>query len=177
MAVHPEITRALQQYKTDHNLSLTKRAAHLLDWAAKHIPTKYVPFNLLYKHAMGQKETPQNGNKDVMSLRKNAGTIRSFLERDYNRELLVQSGMGMRATVDSEDVVKNRLPQRTSRFLAAKAALTKTVERVELKELPRRSAEDRAWADWAVDVAQTMNQLGTGKLDTKLLPPGEAAQK
>jgi len=173
MVTHVEITRALKSYKTDEKLSLTARAAHLLDWAAKHVPTKYVPFNLLYKHSMGQAQTPQNGNKDVLALRRRSQTIRQALEREYNRELLVQSGMGMRATVDSEDVVKNKLPQRTSRFLAAKAALTKTVERVDIKELPRRTAEDKAWSDWAADVAQTMNQLGNGKLDTKLLPPGE----
>lgn len=173
----PEVATKMKTYKVDTELPLNRRLAHLFEWGANNLPHHYIPFNLVVRGVMGYGHTPQPRGKEVKEMQKRMGAARAALEEEYGRELLVQRGLGARATVDSEDVVKNKLPQRTTRFLSAKAALARTVERVDLKELPRRSAEDKTWADWAVDVAQTMNQLGTGKLDNKLLPPGDGAQK
>ena len=93
------------------SLSLSKRAAHALDWTATRAPGVVVPYNVVLKVVMGYSHTPRLGNEEVERFRSGAlGDARRHLRSQYRRDLKSVSGVGVRATVDGLDVVKSTLP-------------------------------------------------------------------
>ena len=169
-----DLLKKLEPYKAPMEQPVGRRIAHLLDWAAVKLPGKWIPVHYVVRFMMGYDHTPRMANEEVQRVRKMCSTnVRRILEREYSRELLHQTGVGVRATVDSADVLKHKLPQRAARFNNARAALENTAARVDVKDLPntKEMAPWKAWFEKSVmPVVKTLKAQG---VETKLLPPGD----
>lgn len=94
-------------YHHDSHMTIPERAAHALDWAAAHNRGQVVPYNILLKAAMGYSRTPRLQTQEVEQLRTKMSRVRQILEKTYGRALVSVPGIGVRATSDGEDAVKN----------------------------------------------------------------------
>ncbi len=169
----PDLSKTLEAFVVDATLPSTQRAAQLLEWAVKHAPGRYIPLHLMVKAIQGYKHTPRLNNEEVERLRKALGSVRRRVEQQFNREMLYQPGIGVRATVDSFDILKSRVPQRAKRLANAHANLAKTVARIEVKELPA-SAEGQGWRKWLTKTVQpALASINEGATAQLMLPPGK----
>jgi hypothetical protein len=161
-------------YKLDDalaSLSLAKRTAHLLDWAARKGPGTLIPYNVILKGIMGYAHTPRIGNEEVDRFRHGPlGGARKYLQQQYKRDLK-NAGVGARATVDGLDVVKSVLPANVRRVNSAHAALGRAAKLVDPARLPA-AGPDRAWVEWyARTVSPALKALAADDRIAKLLPP------
>lgn len=103
MAVH-----SFGDFEPDANLSESHRAAQFLDWAARKMPLRNVPYVWITKHAYVKPKLPRPTDPDNETLRlRKMSQIKRVLWDLYNRRT-VPSGRdeepGVRATVDSDDL-------------------------------------------------------------------------
>src|ERR1035437_10083710 len=101
-----KFTLDISKFDADFKLSIPNRAAQYLDWAAKNYPHQYTPYNLMCQALMGYERTPKLSNGEVERLRSSSGRIRKILVEKFGRDLVVQPGLGPRATVDDTDKLK-----------------------------------------------------------------------
>ncbi len=168
-----DIAKVLSSFSPDTSLAVNKRVVQLLEWAAKHAPERYLPLHLCVKAVMGYTHTPRLNNEEVDRLRKSLTSVRRMLEAEHNRELLHQTGIGIRATISSYDVLKNKMPQRARRLANAHAAALKTAERIDPKTLPA-TAEAAGWKKWLTKTVQPSLAAINAEATTQLsLPPGK----
>jgi hypothetical protein len=104
-----KIARARTEYpltKEVLELPVYKRAAHCLDWCAKHYPYQWIGWNWLHQLILGTKRTAKLDSRDVMLLRGRASDVREVLRTQYGRTLTTNRELNaVRATVDSQDVL------------------------------------------------------------------------
>jgi hypothetical protein len=160
------------EYETNPKLRNPDRSAHFLDWAAKHYPKSYVPYNYLLKAIMGYERTPRLDSEDVDRLRSNLTRIRTILQEIYGRDLDTQPGVGVRATVDDADTTTVALPKKMRRLRSAQVGLKKTVDLIDLSKLPS-TADMVPWKRWlTTDVKTIMKTLDSPDFAKRMLPPG-----
>ena len=165
------LNKAIQKYRPDKDMSMTKRAAHCLDWCANECPGEYLPYNMLLKVIQQYPRMPQLNSEEVQILRRNMSNVRGHLQKTYSRELDSQPGVGVRATFSDADTLTVALPKKMSRFRAAKRSLATTVNLIDERSIPD-TAELKPWKVWMrKSVADVMRLVGSEDFDTKCLPP------
>jgi hypothetical protein len=154
------------------SLSLAKRTAFVLDWAAKRGPGVLIPANVLYKYVMGFSHTPRLKTEDVERFRANTiSAARPVLQGQYKRDLKIVTGVGCRATTDSLDVVKATLPANVRRVNSAHAGLERAAKLVDPRALPE-AGPDKGWTEWfGRAVSPALKALAADERIAKLLPP------
>jgi len=159
----------------DRQMSLPRRIAFVLDWAAKKGPNIIVPYNVVLREIMGFTHTPRLSNKEVADLRKKLPVARPILQTEYKRDLYNVSGIGVRATTGDLDVVKATTPRAVARVHSAHEALRKNATLVRVDRLPE-SGPDRGWREWyAKAVTPAVKLLTSDPRFDKLLPPPSSA--
>jgi hypothetical protein len=127
----------LSAYKKDDTMILSARCAHFLDWCARNQPGLCIAPNIMCKHIMGYKEhTPMLKSKEVVSLRGKYSTIRKILRVKYERALIVETSAGVRASIDSEDILINDAPKKIAKVASAKHALVLMDSLIDIKTVP-----------------------------------------
>jgi len=160
------IVREISKYPLDEKLSMPKRIAHCLDWCAQECPNQYVPFQILLKAVMGYGKTPNANSKEVEGLRSKWTPVRRILLEQYQRDLVVERGVGVRATDGSEDVAKNTLGVKVRRFERSKQAIEKTLAIVDVS-----SIKDKQLRTWVGELRPAFKMLSSPDFVKKLLPP------
>lgn len=158
-------------FPLDSDMTTPERVAAYLDWAAKEYPGQFTAYNVLYKAIQGQKATPQLRSQVVEDLRRKMQGVKRVLETKYNRVLVSQTAIGVRATVDSADTLTAALPKRMKRLQSAKNAVVRATDMIDPTKIPN-TAEYRPWREWLNrDVKDVRRLLTDGDFDQKLLPP------
>jgi len=158
-------------YTPDIEMSMTSRGAHYLDWAANKYPGVYSPYNIMLQAIQGYRRLPQLKNQEVDRLRNAIGRIREVLRRQYGRELVPQTGVGIRATVDDADKLKNVLPGKVRRLKGAVKAVNDTAQAIDLSTVPN-SPEMLPYKAWAGrELKDVIKQISSKEFELKLLPP------
>jgi len=145
------------KYTVDLKMSVPRRVAHFLDWAALHHPLRCWSAPEVWQICMQLPRLPRDSEFNRKAMAATAGRSRSILQELYGRTLVTQRGIGFRASVGSEDVHDNCMPDRIKRAKSALGQLTVTAVFVDAKELP---AHKRASFE---AVQQTIGRLHKGK--------------
>lgn len=162
----------IKAYALDKTLSMPRRIAHCLDWCAGVSPQQYVPFQLLLKAVMGYGKTPNMNSKEIEQLRRRWTSVRKILLSQYKRDLVIERGIGARATHGSEDVAKTTLVTRVRRFEGARRSVENTLAIVDPGKI-----QDRELRSWVGGLSPAFAQLESSDLVRKLLPPDAATKK
>jgi len=135
MAKGPNI---IDGYKPNDADNLTVRLADFFHWVSLKSPRIFVPANIACKAVMGYTDhTPQKGSEEVKRLRQRYGRVRAVLRKKYEQDLIVESGVGARATVDSADVMKKSEPRYVQKLDSARAALVAVDALIDVPSIPR----------------------------------------
>lgn len=159
------------KYDIDLSLSQVQRAAHYLDWSAKHHPGTYVPFNVLLRDINGYKHKPQLKSEEVERLRKNNSAIKKVLWSKYGREVVSLPGVGIRASTDDADTLTNVVPKRAARLNSARTNFLQTVTNIDPAKVPNTPAL-KPHKDWLTnEIKSLVKTIGSAEFERKLLPP------
>jgi hypothetical protein len=118
--------KSIEDFKVDLNQSLVRRAAQVLNWAAKSLPGRPVSYQLLTKIVLALPRTPKEESADVISIMRKTSKIRDVLMNDYQRGLVSHPGHGIRATMDTEDLARTQYEKNARRVVSAVTSLDKT---------------------------------------------------
>jgi len=168
---------SIAAYQTETKMTITNRAAHYLDWAARNYPQHYTQYNVLLKAIMGYDRMPSLSSKEVERLRNGLGRIRVALSTKYNRELVTQAGIGIRATINDADTLRNILPKKSRRLQSARTSFLGTVKNIDAASIPN-TPEMLRLKEWLNrGVKEVVRQIGSKEFEQKLLPPPVDAAK
>ena len=158
-------------FTPDTEMSENQRAAQFLDWCARNLPGRFVPYVWITKHAYVKPKVPRLDNIDVEALRsKRMDSIKKILWSEYHRRTVSaprDQEPGVRATTDSDDLAGTDYLRRTRRIANGVKAAQETREKIDTNEMHNK--------DLKALVERTdpiMKQLGKADLLKRLeLPP------
>lgn len=164
-------------YKTPEGMSRPQRAAHALDWAAANCPRQFVAYNLLLKAIMGYPQMPRLSSDEVAGLRGAMTAVRKILREKYARGCVSSPGIGVRATVDSEDQLKTDVVKASHRVASANRGLINAASLVDPARLPQ-SAANRPWlAWWKGGLREQLAQISQPDFARRMLAPSSEPDK
>lgn len=144
--------------------SIPARIARFLDWAASEYPRSLIPMNLVYKAIMGMARTPTMDSSEVERLRSRMYAAKKHLHKVYGRTLVSEPGVGIRASVDSNDIVEGPLERAARRVESARLQADAVSALIKPSQL---SAKNRSRHN---DVAEALRKLSSPAVLGKLLP-------
>jgi hypothetical protein len=109
----------LAAYRIQEKLSLPKRLAHLLDWAAQHYPGIFIQWNRALQAIQGFATLPSIKSDQVKSLRNRSTEMKKYLWATYTRGVAYHPLLGIRATVDHDDLLTHEGRKAVRRFDSA----------------------------------------------------------
>lgn len=155
----------------DHTLSEVDRAAQFLDWAAQHMPMRFVPYAWIAKHAIIRPRVPGPDSPEVVMIRKKIGAIkRSLWERYGRRTVPAPRGqeLGIRATTDDDDIAGTD-------FLSNKRRIYNGIKRLEdtRSKMDPSRMRDHGLKAMVIGMDSVMRKLTQPDLMSRLkeLPP------
>ena len=89
------------------DLDPVDRAARFLDWAAIHMPRRFVPYGWIAKHANGMRRKCSPESNEVATIRKKLGAIKRILWNEFGRRTCPaphDQELGLRASTDDDDI-------------------------------------------------------------------------
>jgi len=166
-----EATIDLAQYKFDPEMKQPHRAAHFLDWLATRYPGHWVRLNFIVKAVNGYKHQPLERSDEVKLFRNRMATVKRTLKDMYGRALIPQRSVGVRASIDDADRLRNALPARMITLQRAKDRAVEEAQAIDLKNVPN-TAENKPYKEWfAKDVQKVLDFVSTEDFDRRCLPP------
>jgi len=150
------------QYVPDQSMSVQRRAAHFLDWAATHHPMRFFTAAELWQRIMVLPKLPRETDLNRKAVSNVVSRARHTLQELYGRTVVTQRGLGFRASVGSEDVNDNCLPRRLRGAKSALASLEVAAEFVKAADLPPEKREHFE------TVSATLTRLRRGKFIEQL---------
>lgn len=144
--------------------SLGRRIAHFLDWAASNMPHQYFQYNVICQQVNELNRVPPANDKQVDLIRNSMTSAKRILLKRYKRGFDYQRNVGVRATVDSDDVVNRPL---VTAVVRQHRAQQRTEELIGLVDQRQLSAKERAYF---LSVVKTNRAIENADVQ-KLLPP------
>lgn len=170
---HSSRTKALgfDGFTPDTDMTENQRAAEFLDWAARNMPGRYVPYVWITKHAYVKTKLPKLNSEDVNTLRhKRMDSIKKILWNEYHRRAWPaprDQEPGVRGTTDSDDLAGTDYLRRTRRVASGAKAAAETREKIDTSSM--RNKDLKAMVERTDPI---MKQLGKADLLKRLeLPP------
>lgn len=162
-----DIVSVLDQWKPDMDKGIAARAADLLNYAAEKKPGAPVAWTHVTKRVLGGKVQRADGKlvKDMMG---RSSAIRQVLMRDYGRGLENLPGLGVRATVDSDDLANTQLRRQVKQHEASRQRVLATRSLVKVPEM-----KDKKLKAWVTDGLGALLSAHNDRVARLLLPPGE----
>lgn len=162
----PKNLKALaDEFKIDNRLSFVERAASFFDYLAKHAPYQLCAPGLAMKVTYGLAKMPR-GEEDVQRFKDRSSAIRGALGRLYGRGLVVEKGLGMRATVDDEDLATTQQVREVERIRGSVNAAKRTHALIDVNKV--RDPGVRRWLKGGV--SPLLKQLTEDDRIFQLLP-------
>lgn len=161
----------VSKYKPDSSLtSFGARTAHFLDWAAGKFPKSFFPPNIILQAIQGLSRPPRSNAQEIQSVRNGMQIAQKYLLQRHSRTLIYENSLGYRATVDSEDVAVNAVPQRVARFNSSRVRLRASLDLINAKDLPN-TEEGRMLKAYIYNVKDATKSLFSPEFERRLLPP------
>jgi hypothetical protein len=133
-------------FTPDQGMSITHRAAQFLDWCAKNMPGRFVPYIWIAQHAHIMPRVPNGNNNYVNEIRKNKmDSIKRILWNEYDRRTVSaprDQEPGVRATTDADDLTQNAYLRQTKRVASSAKAAQDTRDKIVVEDM--RSKDLRA---------------------------------
>jgi hypothetical protein len=167
MANKNDIVSILDEWQPNMTRGIVARAADLLNFAAEKKPGGVVPWTHVTKRVMGGK-MPSADSKLVKDMMGRSGGIRMVLMRDYSRGMENITGLGVRATIDSDDLANTQLRRQVKQHEASRQRVLATRALIKVPEM--KNKELRRWVESGVGAFISSHSDRIAKL---LLPPGE----
>jgi len=161
----------LSTYKVNMADNLTVRLATFLVWLCGKKPHIFIAPNIACKAINGYKHTPQKGSDEVAKLRSRYGRVRAILRKTHKKDLIVEPGIGMRASVDDADVGIKSEPKYIKKFNSARAALVAVDSLVDWKKVPKTAENMPFILNHNKNVGPLLKEISTPTFLAKLLPP------
>lgn len=164
-------SRNIEAFPLDAKLSKTARIAAFLDfWAAEH-PYDFVQYNEVLKAIEGYGYLPRLENKDCDGVRNRCHGAGRILRVKFKRELVRHQGLGVRATVDSMDVIRHVQTKRSAKIENAIKAAAETDANVDIRSIPDtpENAPLKTW--YKRDMKSLLKQLSSPEVMARMLPP------
>jgi hypothetical protein len=143
------------------------KTAHFLDFCAKEGP--YIPFgyNLVVQAVDGLSRTPNQSSDQVRLMADSMTAVRRKLMSDYGRGLDTVKGLGVRATVDDDDLANTQLRRNVGRLVGSKRSLEQTRALIDTAKMKNQSL--KSWVSGGV--TRMLNEMNAENRLAKLLPP------
>jgi hypothetical protein len=165
----------LSDYKFDTKWSRLMRIAHFLDWAAKHLPYDLIPHNEICRAVNGYDRTPAMNSKEVESIRSSMSGVRHKLQDMFKRGLVTEIGVGVRASVDDVDVLKNCLTKKQIVMRSAQKGYVDTAALIMDPDKIPNTPENKPYKDWYNKTAsRLLASINNESFQALLLPPPAA---
>jgi hypothetical protein len=162
--------QGINAYSFVPTMSRTRRIAHFLDWAAKHLPREVHQFNTIAKAVNGFGHLPRLDSKESALIQGVASAVRKVLLTDYKRGMVSVRGLGIRATVDDADIVIYDLPKKAERLQGAITSFASLTNVVNPANIPK-TKEMQPFLQFTRQAKEAVGLLYSNNLLQKLLPP------
>jgi hypothetical protein len=146
---------------------IAARAADLLDYAARKKPGAPIPWTWVTKYVLGGRILSAD-SKTVVDMSRRSGGIRQILMKNYRRGLQNFPSVGVRATVDDDDLADTQLRKQTKQHEASRQRIIQTRSLIDTKQMKNKKL--RAWVEGGVGALLSAHN---DRLAALLLPPGE----
>lgn len=148
------------------------KIAELLDWAAEELPHKIITYPQITKAVMGYPRMPRQDSKEVELIRSRISGVRQKLVKDFDRDIVTESGIGCRATVDSADILKHCVTKRAKRLSSANTKLQESISIMDEEGLLETNPDLADLVSWLQEELKPLiKKLQTPKSVRALLPP------
>jgi hypothetical protein len=152
-------------------LSRAARLAFILDWWATVAPFEPIDYSELLKLMEGYSHWPRKDNKECRKVAGQLTLAGQILETKYHRRKRVDRGIGVRASVDDEDVLKNFLPDDARTTSRQTKRFQQRVQNVNISKVPN-TLENRPHIQWyRSDAQRIVKEMSEGDFATRMLPP------
>lgn len=155
----------LEDFNINISLSMPKRIASFLDWAAKVAPGRPVSYQLLTKVCAKTGRLPTENDSRVTVVRNAVHRAKSVLMDEYGRGVVSHPGMGIRATIDSEDTARTQMENDARRITSAIRAADRTRSIINVKDIRDKELRNRV-----TNVNSALKVLISQDVMTRLLP-------
>jgi hypothetical protein len=118
--------------------SRPRRASHCLAWSAKNYPGEFVEWRCTYCAIFGIGRAT-SGSKEVVSLSKCASRIREILDSKYGLMLIVEAGIGARATYNADDAAGSGLDKASKKIISSIRSFVAAVNLVDPSKMTNES--------------------------------------
>lgn len=131
----PRTKMAVEQYKTQTEMSIPERIADYLDHYAKSAPGRWRTAQDLARAAYLLPRLPMEKSKEVKQVKGRMSSAKKILMERYGRTVIANPGYGYRATTDSEDVAGDALEKAARRVVSSAEGLDKTRALITMSEI------------------------------------------
>jgi hypothetical protein len=160
----------ISEFHVNPELSMTKRIAQFLDWAAVHRPRAYMAFNIIWQAVTGEKKLTHLNSDGATFVKKAISRVRQELLKTYKRGMDSQRGLGVRATVDDVDMVKFDVSAKAHRVESAQKSFIASVNVVDPANIPN-TVEMKPFLGYIKDAKKIALLMQTPDYIKALLPP------
>ena len=163
-----DLMAVIARYKPlEQAKSRTEKTAHFLDFAAQEAPHLPIALNLIVQAIDHLSRTPAQDSELVKLMAKSMQGVRRKLMLDYNRGLSTVKGMGVRATVDGDDVANTQLRSGVGRLVGAKKSVERTRQLIDPSTMKNPAL--KTWVQGGV--TRMLSEMNAENRLAKLLPP------
>jgi hypothetical protein len=133
-------------FEPDKNMSLNHRAAQFLDWCARTLPGRFVPYTWIAKHMHMLNRLPTSKTKEVLEIRKSKmESIKRILWNDYDRRTVTaprDQEPAVRATTDADDLTQNAYLRQTKRVASSARAAQDTRDKIVVEDMRNKNLRE-----------------------------------
>lgn len=148
----------------DSSVSVPRRIADFLNWAAMDMPLRIIHYNVLAAFVLQVPSVSENSGqyKSVQSAIKRA---KKMLMDDYSRGIVSQPGTGIRATIDSDDLARHQFANDRKRVVNSVRSMDRTNSLINASDM-----KDQDLKKSVIRARGAMRLLVSNDVLTKLLP-------
>lgn len=159
------------KFKLDTKQPISRRICEALNFAADTRPGEHIDYRILTKVVMGYTRTPMADSVDVKRIRSCKTGANRQLHKLYNRAIIVERDVGIRASVDDADKAAHVLTRKHARVRSSVQSFQETANSIDVKKIPNTAAFKDV-RDFALQsIKGLLPILDSPEFQKRLLPP------
>lgn len=163
--------RNVADFPLDTGMSKPYRIAAFLEWWAVRHPHDFAAYNEVLKAIEGYRHMPRIDSEEVAALRTRIHSVERIMNEKYKRSLVRHRGLGVRATVDDVDMIRNKQVDRVKKVERSITAVVRLDGLIDTSKIPN-TPENKPLKEWySRDVKGIIKQIGDPRYLEKMLPP------
>jgi len=159
------------EYEIAGRVSLQQDMVRFALWAKEKHPGIFVSYREVCQRINGYQRLPGPKDKQVEAVRRATSRVRRLLIEQHGCTLITDPVLGMRASVNSAEVLEDPLVRAAGRLRSAQEMFRLTADLVDTKEVPN-TPEYKPLKEWySASVIPVVKSITTTDFAKKLLPP------